>query len=904
MKIFPYTLIRVAGGPVQDLCSMELRDAGELLTRYIAAQKQLRMISENLGELLYKAIPEVSACNARRELISVRRAIYHHRMPEIGVVPQCRFAADIEHLLAGYREIFRIVETLRHRGEQMLQNDYEQSRQRLYSLAENEKLRKGLLLSSNSLLSNIDTYLLSGRGERNKKTQQAETGLLKYVTRMYAKTSPFSTFTSLAAGRLSENDACTLVPEEGETGGIVSHIRLNNYLYAYLKELLIRVPEVSVHLPVRLNPSVRKDGENYCFLTNHHNTESFQRIPLHPLRELITELIHTADKPVSVRQLSGILVQEHLDASLEEAGDYLLQLLGYGFLEWNIPVSGTDPDWDISLSRFFRDSGIDQPVVRELTDLLGQMRKAAEEYAEASPEQRKGIQAETYQAFRSYCTQMLDRLKEDVVAKDVTDTGDAAFRKITSLDFQYTPEHLFYEDTTWKQPFQIAGPRVRPLIGQLEKLLHTLKRFEVQRRGKERMYRYFLQKYGKEDTIPLLTFYESYCKDVEIPARNKHTGSIEGLNEAAEQRDRMNEVWSRYLAEHAVVRSPDSFHEVHIRQEDLAEADRLFPDKYSDREATSLGAFLQLYEDKTDEGSPIVKAVVNATFPGYGKLTGRFLHLFPAEITEQLRIWNSRIGAGSLMAENTDASYFNANLHPPLLEYEIAVPEGHGNLSGEKQLQAGDILVTADQEQQALKLIHASSGQVVRIFDLGLQNINTRSPFFQLLERFSPAAYIYTTPLTRAINLHLYENRELTDVLVVPRIVYEDTLILQRKSWKIAQKALPHRNSQEPDWDYLARLEEWRQLHAIPEEVFAAVTTSAEYATLSVEEKRNIGKDDYKPQYISFKNPLLIGLFEKMLRKVPRFLVLSEMLPASRQLLSPDGKEQYVTEFVFQWYEE
>ena len=365
----------------------------------------------------------------------------------------------------------------------------------------------------------------------------------------------------------------------------------------------------------------------------------------------------------------------------------------------------------------------------------------------------------------------------------------------------------------------------------------------------------------------------------------------------------MNEAWSRSIAEYAIRRSPDPFHEVDIRPEDLAEADRLFPDKYSGREATSLGAFLQLYEDKTDEG-PVVKAVVNATFPGYGKLTGRFLHLFPAEITEQLRIWNSRIGAGSLMAENTDASYFNANLHPPLLEYEIAVPEGHGNLSGEKQLQAGNILVAADQEQQSLKLIHASSGQAVRIFDLGLQNINTRSPFFQLLERFSPTAYIYTTPLTRAINLHLYENRELTDVLVVPRIVYEDTLILQRKSWKIAQKALPYRNSQEPDWDYLARLEEWRQLHAIPEEVFVSVTTSAEYATLSVEEKRNIGKDDYKPQYISFKNPLLIGLFEKMLRKVPRFLVLSEMLPSSRQLLSPDGKEQYVTEFVFQWYEE
>ncbi len=898
MKIFPHILIRMAGGAVQELRTMELQDTCELLTRYAAAKKQLQMISENLSVMLYKMIPEAADNDSKQSLIRLRRDVFNRRGVTVQDVPVSWLTPDLSYLLAGYREIFSVMEMLRKRGEQTLQEEYEQCRHHLYRLAKDEKLRKGLLLSSNSLLNNIDSYLLAGRGERNKKTQQAENGLLKYVTRMYAKTSPFSTFTSLAAGRLSEDDTYILLPENEETGGIISHIRLNNYLYAYLKELLIRLPEVSVHMPVRLNPSVRKDGANYCFLTNHHNAESFQRIPVHPLRELIMELMNAAGQSVTVRYLSGILVQDYLDASFDQADNYLLQLLGYGFLEWNIPVSGTDPDWDSKLRCFLHDSGIRHPFVYELADLLGRMRKAAGQYAEVSLDQRQRIQTETYQAFRGYCIQVLDRLKEDAKEEE-TVTGEVVFRKVTALDFQYAPEHLFYEDTTWKQPFRIAGSQVKPLIGQLAQLLHMLKRFEVQRRGKERMYRYFLQKYGKESQIPLLTFYEMYYKDVEIPAKNKRTGVADGLNEAADQRERINEAWGRFIAERGMLRSPDPFHEIHILSEDLAEANQRCPDENSDTGTISLGAFLQLYE----ENGQTVKAVINTTFPGYGKLAGRFLHLFPAEITEELRIWNSRIGEGSLMAENTDASYFNANLHPPLLEYEIAVPEGHYSFSGEKQLQAGDILVTADQEHRTLKLIHAISGQTVCVVDLGLQNINTRSPFFQLLERFSPAAYIYTTPLTRAVNLHLYENRALTDILVFPRIVYEDKLILQRKSWKIARTALPHRSSQEPDWDYLLRLNEWRQLHAIPEEVFASVTTSQEYATLSGEEKGSIGKDDYKPQYISFKNPLLIGLFEKMLRKVPRFLVLSEMLPAGRQLLSPDGQQQYVTEFVFQWYD-
>ena len=68
------------------------------------------------------------------------------------------------------------------------------------------------------------------------------------------------------------------------------------------------------------------------------------------------------------------------------------------------------------------------------------------------------------------------------------------------------------------------------------------------------------------------------------------------------------------------------------------------------------------------------------------------------------------------------------------------------------------------------------------------------------------------------------------------------------------------------------------------------------------EQMKKLGRDDYKPQYISFRNPFLVKLFEKSLIKVPETLKLEEMLPASNQLVQIVNS-RYVTEFVVQWYD-
>jgi hypothetical protein len=143
-----------------------------------------------------------------------------------------------------------------------------------------------------------------------------------------------------------------------------------------------------------------------------------------------------------------------------------------------------------------------------------------------------------------------------------------------------------------------------------------------------------------------------------------------------------------------------------------------------------------------------------------------------------------------------------------------------------------------------------------------------------------------------------------------PRIVYEDRLVLRRKTWFVPKTLLPLRQPEESEWDYFARLNRWRLAQEIPDEVFIYLFDRGQIEGLDAEARAKIGRDDYKPQYISFRNPFLVTLFEKLLPKVPQMLKIEEMLPSSEQLLTiaPDkpmakSASRFVTEFVIQWYE-
>jgi hypothetical protein len=291
---------------------------------------------------------------------------------------------------------------------------------------------------------------------------------------------------------------------------------------------------------------------------------------------------------------------------------------------------------------------------------------------------------------------------------------------------------------------------------------------------------------------------------------------------------------------------------------------------------------------------------MNGTFAGYGKMLSRFLHIFGSDVTAKLREWNMSLNDDELFIEDCDASYFNANLHPPLMPYEVWMPGGHNSLPPSQQLPITGFKVKHDPASGRVQLLHEPTGKRAFIYDLGFQGHTGRSQLFQLLEKFTKTRYLFTSPLTSALAGN--KKKQVTnEVLCVPRVVYEDRIVLQRKGWYISKALIPVKAAQETASAYFNRLNTWRRELQMPDDVFVFVTPDRYMANADPSAVKKAGRDDYKPQYISFNSPLLVTFFEKITAKAGYSLKIEEMLPAPGSLLRM-GDSSHVTEFVVQWY--
>lgn len=336
--------------------------------------------------------------------------------------------------------------------------------------------------------------------------------------------------------------------------------------------------------------------------------------------------------------------------------------------------------------------------------------------------------------------------------------------------------------------------------------------------------------------------------------------------------------------------------------------------------------FVQFFEEPDATGKMQLMGVINAPLSGFGKMLSRFLHIFDEQITNDVRKWNLKNAEDALCIEDCDASYFNANLHPPLMPYEVWMPGGHNTLPDAQQIPVTNLLVRVAATGNNLELIHKPDDKRCYVFDLGFQGHGGRSQLFQLLDKFSRAEYLNFYPVLRAVSAlqqkpkpELQPNSEQGQqtpahssepalnkpaIRVRPRIVYENQLVLQRKAWFIPKELLPHQLPQESDWAYFLRINLWRLELGMPDEIFLFVNPreqQQQQENIDTDAARRVTRDDYKPQYISFCNPFMVKLLETSLSKVTSTLKIEEMLPNSQQLAKVGG-QSYVTECVVQWY--
>ena len=847
VRVFDHVVVRAAAAPFHQLDALR---AEESLRRIRALREEQQAIDAEKAavlDALYGMIGAETDPANRRVLVDVRRQLFHGKRPRTAIA--C--VSALLDRMAAFDEAERAAASA-------FDAEVARLRKRLAELASQPIVQRGLALSSRNLRASFNNfYRKRVAGTLNSKDLDVEQGIVKYVSRIAVKPSPFSTFTNLACGRLSDGQG-TLGETSvlsAESPRVVSRIHLNHLVLRFLRRALLADAELRRAMPLSVNATLARIDGQYRFFTNANNVEVFQRLAIHPLIDVILESV-AAGAPSYAAAVDALLQTGMLDMSRDEVFALFDELLAFGILEYDVPPSGLDFDWAQTLRRLL--DGRDNPAARAIVAALDELITIAGEFGNADADTREALLARGAAALE-FAT---DRSRSMLVSFG----EDGSFRRDDAV-FTQPPPHLLYEDSLLDCEPLVSRRAIEPIAIALETYMRHIDRFDTFALNRQHARRILVERHGAGATVDLLPFFEELC-------RVKH---------AEKEKLTLDPRWIEEMIRRA---------RVHGDAADLAEADlaamtELVPPTLPRPHSDSQGAFVQLFRDRG-----ALRAVVNGYSPGFGKGVSRLLHFYD-DCTRALRDENARIDPDAMLATATDSSCWNSNLHPPVMPYSIRIPGGEKAVAV-TEISIADLCVRdADGD---LALIHRPSGRRVYVFDLGLQAISERSDLYQFLTRMTLTTF---SPAMMLPELLAARSGRLVDehVTVQPRVIYDGFLVLRRRNWTVSRDAVPRRARGESAWTHLRRIDEWRMRYAIPDRVFVTARPRTE-AKSGIQEA---SRDDRKPQYIDFANPFLVQVLDNLLGRAVERIQFVEMLPSPDDLLTIGG-HGHAAELVLQWY--
>jgi len=941
----PYFICRLSGVPVgyvERLRSNHLVQAAAALRDSDVA---FQCIQQSLLEILFGVIGSCRVTAERRLLVRIKRDVFNSRpidAPPQGLLPEEAAAA-----VAAYRDAALALRQEEHNFRALFGEEAREATAQLLAGAEDEDFQKGIALSSPALTAALAAQRRSANSKSARNRTKLQRGVLRYLTRMAMKATPFGTFSAIVPGTLSI-DAEPFYMLAGNPSYKQTSIRLNKSIYGVLSAHLKRHPVVRRHLRVQLNPTLREEDDRFVFLAATNGLEIFQRVGKTPVLTTVLRLLKESHEISLGKLCSQIRADPLLDTTDEEVEGFVDRLLSIGMFRLSTGVREQDPDWDLPLRTLLRQ--IDDPQARTLDEFLLNLRGLAD------------LLATTNAAARPSTLRAIQRLL------------DAELERL-ALQIPTRKALPVYEDATAKASLSVSlvtagSDWVRDLV---DYVLATLP-LAVPRQEQAEMRHFFDAHYGPEErAVPLLTFYEDFYREHykqhlqrerEYRVGNR-TDAREGngynflnpfdlpfIDALRSARRQLTVLIGQRWAE------AGDAEEIVLQKDDFDRVSRHLP--LPSIMCRSVSIFGQLIPGRCGRGMLIMPSGLYLL--GFGKYFSRFLYLLPSQLSANVFADNQSLSQDDLLAEICGDAHFNANLHPPLLPWEISYPTGEGPAS-DNQVHGWDLVVRRSSDDcNALQLLQSSTGRRVIPIDLGFLNLQRRPPLYQLLARFGPPmvfdiglpsapppaqpSSIATQPQQPASSPTRSGMRSKASITRRPRIRFGKGLILARQCWIVPAELLPVPSNNEHPADYFRRVHRWREAHQVPLEVFARVwpnnlpaaaeTTGEPLARQPDEEleytdssdptqnangperhgdgRLNFGSGDggsptsvtagsrdyRKPQYIDFANPLLVELFAHLGSGLEDYTVILEERLPGRDALPVWKGSRFATEMIFQ----
>ncbi|MEV8046564.1 lantibiotic dehydratase [Streptomyces griseoluteus] len=875
-------MLRVAGLPAETVSALRAPETADWAARTAAEEDRLRALGTRLSDPLSAAVGATEDAALRRRLLALRRQVFNNRLPADLTAARALASAlggDTGADLAAWLDARLRWEELRGAGETVLGAALARTRAALRGLALDDRLRRGLLLASPTLEERLDAFAADRSPAPGKRARKMERSLLSYVYRTACKTSPFSTLTAVALGSFAEGGDLTEVGDDW-----TSHPRLNVVVLTRLAELIVADPARRADLPVAPASGWTRDDDRVRYV-RRAVTAGDDSAPVSfdaaqdrlfflrrqgALDGMLT-LLRDTDGTLTHGDLARWLAAT-TGAGEEEAGHYLTALRELGMLQLPLLDTGVhSPDPLRAFQRALRSLGVEWADT--VAARLDGPAEAVARYGDADVPARRAL---------------LAGLRTELAALQ-TDLG--AERPVL-------PQTLLYEDVSAGTTGAPLAEWAEPVAAPLRSIGRVLPAFDVALPQRLTLKGFFVARYGRggrcEDLLRLVhDFHEDVFRQYLQFTAAKDGHLPDGSHAPEENWLGVPEITSVDRARATLTaRMRERWAELPSNAEEFV-LDDVTVDEMAEALGTAAPAFrpqshfLQLARR---EDGPL--AVLNNSYGGLCFPFTRFTHCFDGAdgpgLTDSLRnALRSVLPPRAVLAEVTaGAATTNLNLHGRLTDYEIVCPGENSTAPEQARLHLDDLYAVHDETEDRLLLRSRRLDREVVPVYLGYLVPMVLPEIPRTLLLFSP-----TSRSVPDVWRGVPAGEATEGVTRRPRVRHH-ALVLQRRSWTVADGHLPLRAPGATDADWYLAWHRWRVRHGLPVRAFA-----------TVHEETGDGQGaawfgGSKPQYVDFESPLSLTALEGLLAGKRARTVFEEMLPAEDELHVTSPRGRHVAELA------
>lgn len=851
-------IVRIAGlfgtslSPFSSRRCLEQLDAESVLRRSLAATRS------SLVDLLEQALPRFPP-ETRRFLLTVKRDTFNGR--ELGRHTAHPEWPTLDRVTDGLAEKLLGLEAEAQRFDSEFISCYEEERDRerrhLFQHLADTRFLRGIALSSPDLVERAMALRHRPAGRLDRRERKVEQSLLRFVTRAAAKLSPNSTLTAFALGAVGDD------AEPGRIGPLdaslreLSFVQVSRHVLESYLTLLVRHPRVRDRCYLILNDTAEEiEPGRYRLLSPGHwrfdpERRAFQyafpaqvRVTLSsPLVDAMRHLL--ASGPVLYSQVIQALAKAQVIPERDaEIHTRIERLASAGFVHLLPPWPTYDPRLEERLLSFLRSLLPDEslrPVAQALELLVDRERGYA---SAARPERAARLIVAALHDFAATVDQV---------------TGSDS--RAAKWDSQLLHEDVLLlpaaanpgrPDALLISPHQSAEildgseliSRFASLYNHRHDLLHTLAAF-------------WFARWPSRREMPLLEFFweaqplwREYLR-FDHRHRFHQFSSFNPLGLASI--DSLNWLREKIFSDtQALMR--EGAQGKYLAFEGFRHLLERIPAGY--RPLLGCSVFVQ----PAEAGGSVW--VLNRLFEG----TGRYLSRYGAVLEEPARSrYSDHFRDRSVVEIDGEEvelldlmfnSLTTTNVHCPQTRRVLQAPGEHLGPATEGRVLLRDLKVQIDLSSEAFRVVDSRGQRLLPVHLSSLTHL-FMPVMLRFLSVFGPYEVRQVFPQPRPVEPGIFDRLTC------------GSLIVRRKRWELEAAPISNGNSRALGSDAFRRIHQWRLSVGLPEQVFV----------LEPYHRPNGALQGFKPQYLDFTSPSLVGVLSSVLEKAQERLIFEEALP-------------------------